>query len=239
MKNRIFSAATVLILYTSIALAQQGVLISDGAGSPDPTAILDIQSTTKGVLLPRMTTSAMLDINGAATGLMIYNTDDNSVYINRGTQSTSDWVNTAPDMAVAFLVYPDPGQTIPPSTQTVVEFALAAFNDGGYFDFSSSKYNVPYDGLYQFSTGVTIFNLDPTIEWVVEIWVDDGIPRAMVSNTNHTADVMQLTGSVSVILKLTAGTEVFVVVTQKGQQSPYPLSPDPITTWFSGHRLYY
>lgn len=239
MKRKILTTAIALLLYTSIALAQQGVLISDGAGSPDPTAILDIQSTTKGVLLPRMTTSAMLDINGAATGLMIYNTDDNSVYINKGTQTTPDWVNTAPDMAVGFLVYADGGQPIDANQLTQVFLNVPDFNDGGYYDVAGSFYVVPYDGVYQFHANITIFNLDPGAAYEVAIYVDDGsgTPAKRVANISSPPSNMYWTGAVSATLKLPGGNLVYVYVTQKSQ-STYPLSNNFYDTWFSGYRLY-
>ncbi len=43
---------------------------------PDASAMLDIKSSTKGVLLPRMTTDERNAINSPAAGLLIYNTSD-------------------------------------------------------------------------------------------------------------------------------------------------------------------
>jgi hypothetical protein len=45
------------------------------AGSPDPDAALDVQSVTKGVLIPRMTTAQRDAIPTPQQGLTIYNTD--------------------------------------------------------------------------------------------------------------------------------------------------------------------
>ncbi|MFN3875997.1 MAG: hypothetical protein ACK4L7_08825 [Flavobacteriales bacterium] len=48
-----------------------------GAGDPVPhaSAILDLQSTTKGMLVPRMTTLQREDIVDPAPGLLVYDTD--------------------------------------------------------------------------------------------------------------------------------------------------------------------
>ena len=50
-----------------------------GTTAPDASAILDISSTTKGVLLPRMTTAQRdaIPVSSARQGLLIYNTDRN------------------------------------------------------------------------------------------------------------------------------------------------------------------
>ena len=63
---------------------------SAGSTAPATSAILDVASTTKGVLLPRMTTTQMNAISSTATGLMLYNTDAN---INM-TYNATAWKST-------------------------------------------------------------------------------------------------------------------------------------------------
>lgn len=54
---------------------------ADGS-SPDNSAMLDVKSTSKGVLLPRMTATQMLAIPNPAPGLIIYNTSTEGTYPN-------------------------------------------------------------------------------------------------------------------------------------------------------------
>ncbi len=49
--------------------------IGFGTDTPDPSALLDVSSTTQGALLPRMTTAQQDAITSPANGLLIYNTD--------------------------------------------------------------------------------------------------------------------------------------------------------------------
>jgi len=58
-----------------------------GIGTPTPntSALLDITSTNKGLLIPRMTTSQRLTISTPANGLMVYDTDKNEFYHYNGT----------------------------------------------------------------------------------------------------------------------------------------------------------
>ncbi|MDP1745262.1 MAG: hypothetical protein Q8L90_06785, partial [Bacteroidota bacterium] len=56
-----------------------------GTASPAATSALDITSTTKGVLIPRMTTAQRDAITTPATGLQIYNTDCKSLNYYTGT----------------------------------------------------------------------------------------------------------------------------------------------------------
>jgi len=54
--------------------------------TPDPSAALDIQSTTGGLLIPRMTTAEISALVSPADGLMVYNTDlNNSLMFVQGS----------------------------------------------------------------------------------------------------------------------------------------------------------
>jgi hypothetical protein len=65
-------------LQTTVSFAQQGTSISDHSGvQPDNSAILDVNSTSKGLLIPRValvSTDDVTTIPNPATSLLIYNT---------------------------------------------------------------------------------------------------------------------------------------------------------------------
>ncbi len=71
------------IAATTLVTAQQGVGIN--TTTPDPSAALDINSTDKGLLVPRMTTAQRNAIVNPATGLIVLNLDDKCVDIYNGT----------------------------------------------------------------------------------------------------------------------------------------------------------
>lgn len=70
------------------ALAQVGI----GTSSPDASAAFEVQSTQKGILIPRMSTTDRDAIASPATGLMIYNTTSNSFEYYSG----SAWAGIGP-----------------------------------------------------------------------------------------------------------------------------------------------
>jgi hypothetical protein len=78
---------TVVLLFSSIITAQ----VSLGTTSPDSSSLLDLNSTSKGLLTPRMTQEQRDLIPTPAKGLMIFNTDINSLEINRGTTVNKNW----------------------------------------------------------------------------------------------------------------------------------------------------
>jgi hypothetical protein len=73
---------------------QAQVSISTPASSADPSAILDVKSNAKGVMIPRMKEADKLAIPNPATSLMIYQTDVTpGYYYNSGTPSSPNWTS--------------------------------------------------------------------------------------------------------------------------------------------------
>lgn len=72
MKN-IYTSFLILLFFTKISIAQVG--INENNSSPDASAMLDIASTDKGILIPRMTIDQRLAISNPAIGLLVYQTD--------------------------------------------------------------------------------------------------------------------------------------------------------------------
>ncbi len=78
MKKYSISITTFLLLLFAINLATaQNVGINEDNSSPNSKAILDVKSTTKGVLLPRMTTNqrTSMSLNLTNTAMVVYDTD--------------------------------------------------------------------------------------------------------------------------------------------------------------------
>jgi hypothetical protein len=85
MKKIIF---TLLLSGVSIfSYAQVGI----GTNTPDNSAMLEIQTTTKGILFPRMTSVQRTAIATPANGLYVFDTNTKSLWYYNG----SFWVNTA------------------------------------------------------------------------------------------------------------------------------------------------
>ncbi|NUO02643.1 MAG: hypothetical protein HUU01_18710, partial [Saprospiraceae bacterium] len=72
--------AFLAMIFTTGVLSAQHVAINETGALPHPSAILDVQSTSKGLLVPRMTAVQKSAIDSPATGLMIFQTDEVSGY---------------------------------------------------------------------------------------------------------------------------------------------------------------
>ena len=83
LQKRLLSVSNFIILtliLTSVTNLQAQVGIASGSITPDASSMLEVQSTTKGLLTPRMTTSQKNAISSPATGLTIYQTDSTAGY---------------------------------------------------------------------------------------------------------------------------------------------------------------
>ena len=73
----------------SISNAQNVAITDDDNYKAESSAMLDVKSLTKGFLVPRMTSKQIDFINSPATGLLVFNTEDNKYYFYNG----SEWAN--------------------------------------------------------------------------------------------------------------------------------------------------
>lgn len=104
----------VLLLFATAAGAQ-GVAIGNDNTPPDASAMLDIRSDSKGLLIPRLTQAQRNAIATPATGLLIYQTDATpGFYFNSGTPAAPAWT---PLQLAAWLLTGNAG--VNPATQFI------------------------------------------------------------------------------------------------------------------------
>ena len=84
----------LILLFLAIGMtAHTQVSINIDGTLPDNSAMLDVKSTAKGLLIPRMTQAQRNAISSPATGLMIWQTDNSpGFYYNSGTNVSPVWV---------------------------------------------------------------------------------------------------------------------------------------------------
>ena len=71
----------VLLITAPVLMFAQSVGINDDGSSPNSGAMLDVKSTNKGLLIPRMTQHEIKAIINPANGLHVYCTTDDKLYI--------------------------------------------------------------------------------------------------------------------------------------------------------------
>lgn len=76
----------IFLTFVQTVVSQVGI----GTNTPDNTSMLEVQSNSKGFLLPRMSSAQRTSIASPASGLQVYDNNTNSLWYFNGTH----WVNT-------------------------------------------------------------------------------------------------------------------------------------------------
>jgi hypothetical protein len=151
-----------------------------GIATPAASALLDLTSTTKGLLLPRMTTSQRNAIASPANGLLIFNTDSSlfSVYKNGDWDYVGDnytvWKNTS-----AVTISNNAGDiayvnfTIPANLLTANHNSLRLRASGTVLNNSGAGNNlnwrVSHGGTVRWGSGVANVNSPQVKVWTLDL----------------------------------------------------------------------
>lgn len=107
----------IFLLIPIIGFTQVGI----GTTSPDINAILDVSSTTKGFLTPRLTSVQRLAIGAPAQSLLVYDTDASLYYYYSSANGAWTAINIGSTKAI-----------------TATSYTLIAADSGRMLDFSAA-----------------------------------------------------------------------------------------------------
>ncbi len=126
-----FSACCLLVLMIAQTKAQTNTFPSTGSAgigttTPNASALLEIKSTTKGLLIPRMTVAQRNAIATPATGLMIFQTNNTpGFYFYNGTTWTA--VSKGANTSLSNLVTPTAvNQILQPNADNTIDLGTPA-----------------------------------------------------------------------------------------------------------------
>ena len=109
MKSKTISLIIIILFLTfhwkgQDIVAQNIAITDDDAYNADGSAMLDVKSLTKGMLVPRLTTSQRNAVASPANGLLIFDTDAGGFYFYNGTE----WINLTSGITSGILGYTSP-----------------------------------------------------------------------------------------------------------------------------------
>lgn len=141
----ILRIALVLLLLPSTFLFAQNVSINADGALPDSSAILDIASTTSGLLIPRMTTAQRDSIVAPPIGLQVFNLSTSTLDIYRST----GWASVAfTPQSATNLVYVSSLADLPaPSGGAILLDGTKMYIFSGFVDISPNYLNLNGAGL--------------------------------------------------------------------------------------------
>jgi hypothetical protein len=159
MKMHFRFLLAILAILPSLAYAQ-GVRISETTGTPQPSSLLELESSSQGFLPPRLTTAQRAVIPSPVNGLVIFNTDEDclNLYVNGLWKSLCGC-----DLPGAFAIS---GTSAVSSISFTVSWNAAANATGYLLDVSASPdFSNFVQGYQALSTGnVTSYNVTGLVQ---------------------------------------------------------------------------
>lgn len=124
-------------------IAQVG--INESSSPPNPSSMLDIESTSKGLLIPRMTEVEKNNISNPSHSLLVYQTDaENGFYFNSGSPAAPSWMPLGTETVASPIKIPI--DTLP--------FTISS--SGAYYLVSSLNASTGSNGITITASNVTI-----------------------------------------------------------------------------------
>ncbi len=127
MKKITFLFLTILL---NVPAVYCQIAINTNGSSPDNSAMLDVQSTAKGILIPRMTAAQRDAITSPATGLTVFVTDDSTFYFYSGSR----WEKARKWILENSRLY----------TDTTLSVGIGTSTPGGKFEVATLYYSGTY-----------------------------------------------------------------------------------------------
>ncbi len=238
LKMKPFAFFLLLTVLMQPVTRAQGLAINTDGSVSDASALLDVKSTAKGILVPRMTTAQMNAIATPANGLMVYNNTTLTYWVYN---TATGWqpINSNPQTGFrALLVGP---ASLASNTTVELSNFTEAFDDGNNFNIVSGQFVVPSTGVYlidaqlAFSTNIIVTDMIYSMRMYV-----NGLPAG-----NSTSGIFSTNPNIVTCLKytqivrLTASDRITMAVRQNsGQTLDMVTWPSASVTYFSMVKLY-
>lgn len=206
--------------------AQVGI----GTTTPDASSILDVESSDKGVLIPRLNTTQINAIANPANGLMVYNTDMDEFQFNYGTTAIPNWSKISFNSSVKYSntnttaninsaaytniqIFGSLDWNDDPSLYSVAGNTLTINTTGRYRIIANIAYRVPTIGG----------NTDTRVSVEAQIAIN-GTPTGAIGNTgyvrHHSTGNTEASLHITEVFNITAGQTISVQTIRGGNSAP-------------------
>lgn len=208
-------------------IAQQNVSINNDGSAPDPSAILDIKSGTKGLLIPRMDSVARKAIVKPPEGLIVFDTNYNTIYY----YAAGLWNSVASNLStIAFRAIKTTNFTT--SSSNPISFDSVDFNIGG--GFSGGFFIAPVDGVYHFDVAAAVQTSGLYLQ--LSLYKSSGgVGSRPFINLVRPRDGLTQTDVINITLQLKKNDVISIWVEPALATTVFGSTPD--LTYFSGFKV--
>lgn len=224
--NKIAYTLLIFFIISLSSYAQVGI----GTTNPDDSSILDIESTDKGILIPRLTTAQINAIVSPAIGLMVFNTDLNEFQFNSGTIVTPDWSKIAHPSSVK---YSNTDTTTNINNNgayaNVPIFGNLEWNDDTtLYTVAGNTLTINTAGRYKITVNIAYQvptiggNTDQRVSVEAQIAIN-GTPTGTIGNTGyvrHNSGHLEASLHITEVFNITAGQTISVQTIRGGNSAP-------------------
>lgn len=160
-------ASLFFLLLIPVIILGQNIAITDDANyTADTSAMLDIKSLSKGVLVPRLNSTQRQNIFEPAAGLLVFDTDDTCFYYFTGKK----WLNLSAGNASNIWSRNENSAYL---TDTLIKFGVGTAYPSGKFEVKADNTLAANDPLFEVKNtqGETVFGVYPD---GVRVFVNEG-----------------------------------------------------------------
>lgn len=185
--NRIIYTIIVFLGVSFYGNSQVGI----GTTNPDSSSILHIESTTQGLLLPRLTSAQENAITNPAPGLIIYNTDLNCFQFNYGSAGTPNWIRTSRNMSLKYSNNAADTSTNVNNTSAITAPIISTIewnDDTALYNVNTAinTITVLQSGRYRLSVNVSLSTTSGTDRLTPEMWISiNGTQQGTYASTGY------------------------------------------------------
>jgi len=220
-------ACLIMLLFGSYyySAAQVGI----GTTTPDASSILDVESTDKGVLIPRLSTAQRNAITNPANGLMIYNTDLNEFQFNYGTPAIPNWSKISFNGSIKYSNTNTAANLNTGAYTNIPIFGSVDWNDdASLYSVAGNVLTINTAGRYRITTNISY--QVPTVGGSSDVRVSveaqiaiNGSPTGAFGNTGyvrHSNGHTEASLHITEVFNITAGQTISVQTRRTGNSAP-------------------
>lgn len=197
--------------------------------TPDTSSILDIESSDKGILIPRLTTAQINAISSPANGLMVYNTDLDEFQFNCGTTAMPDWSKVSHNASVKYSNTDVTSNLNSAAYTNIPIFGSLDWNDNtSLYTVSGNVLTVNTTGRYRITVNIAYTVPNPGNNTRQRVSVEarvaiNGTPAGSIGNTGyvrHSNGHNEASLHINEVFNISAGQTISIQTIRGGNSAP-------------------